>query len=123
MNIANADPSSAVHLGESFRRDSHTVVGNFDRETAIELVRADVNLASLKARAKPVFDGIFDHGLEQHTGNEGIERLGIDLLKDLQLVTAEADHLDIQVVIDEFQLIAQGDERFVFTQKATKDVR
>ena len=47
----------------------------------------------------------------------------IDFFEDLQLVAAEADHFDIEIVVDEFDLFAQRHESFVLAQQPAQNIR
>jgi len=70
--------------------------------------------------AEAVLHGVFDQRLQQHAGNEHIERVRIDVAFKAQLI-AEADEFDRQVIVDEFELIAQARHAFVFAQQAAED--
>src|ERR1700690_2620275 len=82
-----------------------------------------MNLPAFKARRQAMLDGIFDHRLQQHGGDEGGESFFLDFLEDLQFVAAEADHFDVEIIVNEFQLFAQRHERFVFAQQSPQNVR
>src|SRR5262249_23383524 len=69
-----------------------------------------------------VLKGILHDGLDEHAGDKRIESLVFDVFDDLEGVAAEAGHLDVQVVINEGELFAQGDEGLVFAQEAAQDV-
>ena len=86
-------------------------------------MRAQMNLSAFEARREPVLDGIFDDRLQQHAGNESFERLLVDFLEDLQLVAAEANHFDVEIVVDELELLAQRHERFVLAQQPPQNIR
>ena len=47
----------------------------------------------------------------------------VNFLENLQLVAAEADDFDVEIIVDEFELFAQRDEGFVLAQKAAENVR
>ena len=70
-----------------------------------------------------MLDRVFNHGLQQHAGDKGVERLFVDLLEDLQLVAAEADHFDIEVIVDEFEFFAQRHKCLVLAQQPPQDIR
>ena len=69
-----------------------------------------------------MLDGIFDHGLQQHAGDEGFESVVVHFLEELKLVAAEADDFDVEIIVDELELFAQRDEGFVLAQEAAKNV-
>src|SRR5450755_1372683 len=81
-----------------------------------------MNLAALKARRESVLDGILHHGLKQHAGKKGFERVFINFLEDLEFVAAEANHFDVEIVVNEGQLFAQRNKGFVFTEQPAQDI-
>jgi hypothetical protein len=121
VNVADAD-ASAVNFGEALGGDAHSIVFDFDEQPAIHAASANVDFSSLQTRGEAVLDGIFDHGLKQHAGNESVESVFVNFLENLQLVAAEADDFDVEVIVDEFEFFAQRDERFVLAKQAAQDV-
>ena len=71
-----------------------------------------MNLASFQAGRKTVLDGVFNHGLKQHAGNESLESVLFNFLENLKLVAAEADDFDVEIIVDKFKFFAQRDECF-----------
>ena len=65
---------------------------------------------------------ILDDGLEKHAGNESFERGIVNLLHDIQAVFSEARDFDVQVVVNELQLLAQRDKRFMFAKETSQNV-
>ena len=57
-----------------------------------------------------MLDRIFDEWLQQHTGNNHIERGGIEILHHAQFVGAEAYYFDVEIVVDELDFLPQRDE-------------
>ena len=55
---------------------------------------------------------ILNQGLEQHGRYHHFERFRLEFLDDPQLVTPEAHDFNVQVVVDEFHFLAQGNEGF-----------
>jgi hypothetical protein len=121
VDVADAD-AAAVNFGEALGGDAHSIVFNFDQQAAIDAARANMDLASLQTRGEAVLDGVFDHGLKQHAGNESLESVFVNFLENLQLVAAEADYFDVEIIVDEFELFTQRDERFVLAQQAAQNV-
>ncbi len=66
-----------------------------------------MDFAAFEARGESVFDGIFDHRLKQHAGDESFKAIVVNVFENLKLVPAETDDFDVEVVVDEFQLFAQ----------------
>ena len=54
-----------------------------------------------------VLDRVLDQRLQHHARDDQVERRRIDVLLDLQL-RAEADALDVEVLVDRFELFAQA---------------
>src|SRR5215472_13896898 len=70
-----------------------------------------------------MFDGVFDQRLQKHAGNHHLERSRVEFLYHLELVAPETHHLDIEVVIDKFHLLAQGNKGISTAQQAAEDGR
>jgi len=69
-----------------------------------------------------VLEAIFDHGLQEHAGNEGFESFVVDVFDDVEIVAAEPGNFDIEIVVDELELFAERHECFVLAQQAAKNV-
>src|SRR5580692_5471122 len=65
---------------------------------------------------------IFDDGLKKHAGDEGFNSFFVDLFDDIQVVAAEPGDFNVEIVVDEFEFLAERDESFVLAQEATKDI-
>jgi hypothetical protein len=115
VHVADSD-SSPVNFSQAFRRNSHAVVFDFNQQPAIRLAGAQVNLPAFQARRESVLDRILHHGLQQHAGHERLQSFLVNFLEDLQLVAPEANHFDIQIIVDEFKFLAQRHERLVLAQ-------
>ncbi len=122
VHVTDAD-SAAIDFGKALGGDAHAVVFDFDEQAAVEPARAEMDLASLEARGEAVLDGIFNHGLKQHAGDECLESLVVNFLEDLKFVAAKADDFDVEIIVDELELFAQRDEGFVLAQEAAENVR
>ncbi len=57
-----------------------------------------------------MLDRVFHDRLEEHGRNDHLQAGGIKLLDDAQLVAAKADDLDVEIIVDELELLAQLDE-------------
>ena len=69
-----------------------------------------------------MLEAIFDHGLQEHAGDKGFECFFVDMFDDVEIVAAEAGDFDIEIVVDERELFAEGHEGFVLAQQAAQDV-
>ena len=78
--------------------------------------------ASVDARLKAMLDAVFNQRLKQDTGDEDIEGPRIDVFFDPQLVSAEAHHLDVEVVVSEAELVAQRNIGVVILEQGAKDI-
>ena len=61
-------------------------------------------------------------GCKQHAGHEGLQRVLVHVLEDLQIIAAEAGHFDIQIIVDKVELLLQRHEGFVLAQEAAEDI-
>src|ERR1700739_4947511 len=82
-----------------------TVVLNFDDQARVCKAAAKINAAPLHLGGKTMLDGIFNQRLQQHAGNDHIERSRIDILDHAQLVGAKADHFDVEIIVDELEFV------------------
>ena len=55
----------------------------------------------MDAGLEAVLDAVLNERLKQDAGDEDVERAGIDFLFDVQLVGAETDDFDVEVVVSE----------------------
>src|SRR5579863_4684394 len=122
VNIADADPA-AVNFLQALARHSHAVIIDFDSQPPIPPVRSKTYRAALEARRQSMLDGIFNNGLKQHAGDENVHRILVNFLEDLQVIASEPNHLDVQIVVDELDLIPQRHKRIVLSQQAAQNVR
>ncbi len=65
---------------------------------------------------------ILHQRLQNHAGHDHIERFRVDLFQDLQLVTAEANHFNPQVVVDEIQFRLKRRKVYLRLQSAAENV-
>src|SRR6185437_7925754 len=79
------------------------------------------NAAAFNLGRKTVLDGVFYQRLQQHAGDHHIQRCGIEFLHNLELVTAKAHDLDVEIVVDEIDLILQRNECVTAVQQAAQD--
>src|SRR5579859_898535 len=120
-DVAEADAFD-VDVGHFFFGDADPIVGNFDLQAAVFAGGAEEDAASFELRRQAVFQAVFDHGLEQHAGDEGFESHFVDFFDDVEVVVSEASNFDIEIVVDEGKFFAQGHEGFVLAQEAAEDV-
>jgi len=69
-----------------------------------------------------VLDGIFHQGLQQHGRNHHVERVGFMFFDHVKFIPAEADYLDIEIVVDKLQLFPQRHKRIRTVEEAAKYV-
>src|SRR5271165_4737101 len=120
-DIAEADAFD-VDLGHFFFGDADAVVFDFDVQAAVAIGGAELDFAAVEFWSEAVFQTVFDDGLEKHAGDEGFERLFVDLLDDVEVVLAEAGDFNIEIVVDEFELFAQRHEGLVLAKETPQDV-
>ena len=85
------------------------IVDHLDDRVAVIQDGPDRNAAAADFSRQPMLDRILDERLQDHARHDRIERRQADLFVDLQL-RSEADDLDVEVLVDRFQLFAQRDE-------------
>src|ERR1700747_2356583 len=69
-----------------------------------------------------MFDGILHDRLKNHAGDKSCQGVRIDLLRDSQIVAAEAGDFDIEVVIEKVELLAERHKGFVLAQQAPQNI-
>ena len=106
-HVADAD-ARFIDFGTPFVGNSHAVVDDLDHEPPFVTRDAQDDGAAFHLGRDAVPDGVLDQRLQDHAGNEHVQGLRIDLLADLQLVTPEPDHFDVEVVIDKIEFLLQG---------------
>jgi hypothetical protein len=68
-----------------------------------------------------VLDGVFDEGLEEHRRDDDVESFGGDFFDDAELF-AKADAFDVEIVVGEVELFAEGDEGVAVAEEDSEDV-
>ena len=120
-DVAEADAFD-VDVRHFFFGDADAVVFDFDMEAAVAIGGAELDFAAVEFWREAVLEAIFDHGLQKHAGDKGFESFFVDVLDDVEVVAAEAGDLDIEIVVDEFELFAQRHKGFVLAEEAAKNV-
>jgi hypothetical protein len=120
-DVAEADTFD-INVGHFFFGDADAVVFDFDVEAAVAVGGAELDFSAVEFGSEAVLEAIFDHGLQEHAGDESFESFFVDVFDDVEVVAAEAGDFDIEIVVDEFELFAQGHKGFVLAQEAAKDV-
>ena len=93
------------------RGHADAVVFYFDEQSAFAGdAAAKGNGAAVDAGFEAVLDGVFDERLEQHAGDDDAESVVGDFFDDAELF-AEADDLDVEVVVGEGELFGEGGRR------------
>ena len=124
LHILHADAGAGRWRRAGARAVAHAdaVVGYFDEDAVAVELAAQGDGAAVDARLEAVLDAVFDERLEQDAGDEDVEGSRIDFLFDVQLVGAEADHFDVEVVVGEAEFVAQGDVGVVILEQRAQDV-
>ncbi len=74
VHVADAD-SILKHLRHALGRNPDAVVFDFNDQAAVLRRVRMVDLAAVEFGGQSMLQRIFDDGLQQHAGNEGIERV------------------------------------------------
>ena len=93
-------------------KEPHPVVVDLDDDAAVFAMAADRDRARTDLAREAVLDRVLDQRLQDHAGDDEIERVGVDVLDHFQLGT-EANDLDVQVFVDRFELFTQRHEMLV----------
>src|SRR5262245_11660924 len=120
-DVAEAD-TFYVDVRHALLGDADAVVFDFDLQAAAALLCVQADAAAFDLGREAVLEAVLHHRLQQHARNERLQRLVVDFLDDLEVVLAEAGHLDVQIVVDELQFFFERNEGFVFAQDAAQDV-
>ena len=115
-------PLRRTNSGVGTVAHADAVVGHFDEDAIACELAAQGYGAAVDARLESVLDAVFDERLKQDAGDEDVERVGIDLLFDLQLVCAEADDFDVEIVVSEAEFVAEGNVGVVVLEQRAQDV-
>ena len=83
---------------------------------------ADDDAAAAHLPRKPVLDRVLDERLQDHAGHDDVEGVGADLLLDLEL-RPEADDLDVEILVDRLELLAQRHEVIAAAQQPAQQPR
>src|SRR5580692_2032801 len=95
-DVAQADALD-VDVRHFFFGDTHAVVFDLDAQSAVAICGAQLNFSAVELGREAVFQAIFYDGLEKHAGDEGFEGVFVDLLNNVEVVTAEAGDFDIEI--------------------------
>src|SRR6476646_3669548 len=120
-DVAEADTLD-VDVGHFLFRDTHAVVLDFDVQPSVAVCCAKLNFAAVELWSESVFQAILDDGLQKHARNEGFKRFFIDVFDDVQIIAPEPGHLDVEIVVDKLELLAQRNECFVLTQQPPQNI-
>src|SRR5690242_20816171 len=74
---------------------SDAIIFNLYRQQPVMKPAAQVNGSAVDLRGESVLDGVLDQRLQEHAGDDGIERSFVEILDHAQLVAAEAHNLDV----------------------------
>ncbi len=108
-------------LHRAWRLHPDPVVFHFNHHLRTGDAAAQKNAAAFHLRRQAMLDGIFHQRLQQHAGNHHVERGGIEIPHNIQLVPPETQHFNIEIVIDELKLFPQRGECFASIEQAAKN--
>src|SRR5262249_47551763 len=96
-------------------------VFHFDGDVVFCDVTAQIDATAVNLRRESVFDRILNQRLQQHAGNHDVERCRIKLFYDTELVAAEANNFDVEIVVDEIDFVLQRNERVAAVKESAED--
>ena len=103
-------------------RHADAIIFHLDNQAVAGVAAADMDAASVHLRREAMLDGVLHQRLQDHAGHEKVERGWLQFLYHFQLVTAEARDLDVEIIVEEFELLAQRHERISLAQQAAQNV-
>ena len=99
LDVGDAD-ARTENLHPLTFRDPHAVVDNLNRQPSVVALGTKGYGPAFNLGPDTVSNGVFDQGLQDHARDNHLQRFGVDVLADLELVTPKAYDLDIKVVVD-----------------------
>ena len=121
VHVAQAD-SDRQGLAQPLRGHPHPVVGHLDEGGAIAALGPQQDAPAADLAGEPVLDGVLDERLQDHARHEHVHGGRVDVLLDTKL-RPEPDDLDIQVLVDRRQFLAQTDEVVLTAHETTEQAR
>ena len=115
VHVLQADSAPSAGVGD-VGHHAQAVVDDLDHGVAPGASARDGDAAAADLARDAVLDGVLHQGLQQHAGHELVEGLRGDALLDDQRL-AEADGLDVEVLVDRRDLLPQGDEVLLAPQQ------
>src|SRR5208283_1977016 len=107
-----------VDMRQFLFADAHAIVLNFDLQATVAVVGAQLDLAAFQPGRQAVLDAVLHNGLQQHAGDKRLQRIGADLLHDIQVVVAKARHLNVEIIVNKRKLFTERHKRFVLAQQS-----
>ncbi len=68
-----------------------------------------------------MLDGVLHQRLQEHAGNHHVERGGVEFLHHAELIRSKTDHLNVEIVVDEFHFFPQRHERVRAVQQTPEN--
>src|SRR6202043_3817059 len=112
VNVTDPDPV-LKHLRHALLGNSDAVVFDGNDQAAVLRCGANGEFAAAKFGGQAVLQRVFDNRLQEHAGNEGGERVFVNLFVNHESVAPEPRDFNIQVVVDKIEFLLQGHKRFV----------
>ena len=122
LHVFHADAGAGAAQRGAAVAHAHAVVGHFDEIRSPSSAAAQRDRAAMDARLKSMLDAVLDERLQQDAGHQNLERARIDLLFHAQLVGAEADHLDVEIIVGKLQLLAQRNVGVMVLEQGAQNV-
>ena len=102
--------------------DANPVVDDVDDGVALLEPAPDRDAAVAKLLRETVLDRVLDERLQQHARDDQIQRGRIDVLLDAQ-GRAEANDLDVEVLVDRVELFTKRDEMLLAAEQPPEQPR
>jgi hypothetical protein len=121
MNVADADPV-LKYLRHALLGNPDAVILDGNDQAAILQFGADGEFAAAEFRGQAMLQRVFHDGLQEHAGDERIERMVVNLFVYHEIVSPEPRDFDIQIVVDKIEFFLQGHKRFMFAQQPPQNI-
>src|SRR5215468_8010196 len=99
-----------------WRAHADSVIFYLDQQLALQNAAAQGDAATIHFGSKTVLHAVLHQRLKQHAGDNDVQSLRIQVFADAQLFAAEADDLDVQIIVNEFNFFAELHKIVVLAQ-------
>ncbi len=96
---------------------SDSVIFHFNHDSIVGGAAAQKDTSTLNFVRQAMLERVLHQRLQNHAGYQMVQRVRFEFLKDFEFVATEAHDFNIEIVVEELNLFAQGNKRITFTQE------